>query len=425
MGKYSFSKETNGVKIVKPDGKTVTTTSKVTLTNDGVSVFIKGDNLDLPGIKPEQIDLIDGVAPASGLVALTVQLNNLLNAAIAGRVEVDNTVLVDGIGLRTEPAAESGDEDASLIALAKLNALQNEELLTMQSEISDSLITGRKASDESFSVTLASDHANLPIDLTPVSNHLGTKDDPAAESDAGSSTVISLIKRIMVTYLAPVLVYIGLGAKAKAASRSIVLATDHEDLPVIIKNKGQAVKSESVPVTIASDQGDLVDITALKAGLGSTADAIADNDLSTTSSVFGFLKLFATQARALVARAPIGQQAKADSRSVVLALDHDRLATAVPDYKARLPMKVASSFADGNAYVALQAFPCTVVQIDNYSDDDIEFTTTISGVQSAPLTILSGGSRYVSAITDASQVSFRRVDRVAIAVTIQAEGVRI
>lgn len=93
--------------------------------------------------------------------------------------------------------------------------------------------------------------------------------------------------------------------------------------------------------------------------------------------------------------------------------------TAFESYTSVTAMHLVTSAADGTAFVAFGAQPCTGLDVLNNSAADIVYKRT---GQAATITIKAGSSRLVRGITDAGQVSVRRADNSNASVTIEAEA---
>lgn len=93
--------------------------------------------------------------------------------------------------------------------------------------------------------------------------------------------------------------------------------------------------------------------------------------------------------------------------------------TAYELYSAVTIMHALTDAVDGNAWVAFGAQACTGMDIINNTDKDIEYRRGGAGLS---VKIKAGAARYVQGITNASQISVRRVDVTAGAVTVEAEA---
>lgn len=88
-------------------------------------------------------------------------------------------------------------------------------------------------------------------------------------------------------------------------------------------------------------------------------------------------------------------------------------------YSAVTIVHATTDAVDGTLWVAFGAQPCTGIDIVNNTDSDIEYRRGGAGLS---MRIKAGASRYVQGITNANQISLRRVDVTAGAVTVEAEA---
>lgn len=93
----------------------------------------------------------------------------------------------------------------------------------------------------------------------------------------------------------------------------------------------------------------------------------------------------------------------------------------VPNAKSVTIMSLTTA-ATGSTYTAFGSQACNSLDIVNTSSVAIEYRRGATG---NAMTILSGSSRLIVGITDASQIDVRRVDQSNTQITIPAEAITI
>lgn len=112
--------------------------------------------------------------------------------------------------------------------------------------------------------------------------------------------------------------------------------------------------------------------------------------------------------------------ATATAQASLLTVVQNLLAAAkMPTYSSVTIVSAATSATAGATATAFGSQACTGLDIVNNSTVDIEYQRGGAGLF---MTISAGTSRMVTGITNASQISIRRVDQAATAVTIKAEA---
>lgn len=91
----------------------------------------------------------------------------------------------------------------------------------------------------------------------------------------------------------------------------------------------------------------------------------------------------------------------------------------VPQFSTVTIVNAATPAAGGAAFTQFGALNCTGLDITNDTGVDIEYRRN-GGGNTYP--ILAGTSRLIVGIANANQVSFRRIDQAAVAVSVKAEG---
>lgn len=122
----------------------------------------------------------------------------------------------------------------------------------------------------------------------------------------------------------------------------------------------------------------------------------------------------------LVAPALPPNAATAAAQASLLTVVQNLLVAAkMPTYSSVTIVSAATSATAGATATAFGSQACTGLDIVNNSTVDIEYQRGGAGLF---MTISAGTSRMVTGITNANQISIRRVDQVATAVTIKAEA---
>lgn len=93
---------------------------------------------------------------------------------------------------------------------------------------------------------------------------------------------------------------------------------------------------------------------------------------------------------------------------------------ATPTQAAATALEIQTA-ANGTSWTTFPDLACDYLDVLNPHDVDIEYLRNGAGVS---ITINAGSSRLIPAITNASQISIRRVDQWATQLTIEAEAIR-
>ncbi len=89
------------------------------------------------------------------------------------------------------------------------------------------------------------------------------------------------------------------------------------------------------------------------------------------------------------------------------------------DFAAQATILTATTDAGGTGFVAFGDVPCTVLDLQNFTGTALEYRRRGAG---SAFQIASGGQRRIVGISNANQISIRRVDQSVTQVTAAAEA---
>lgn len=98
-----------------------------------------------------------------------------------------------------------------------------------------------------------------------------------------------------------------------------------------------------------------------------------------------------------------------------------RIASTVP-MATTVEITSVSTSAAGTAYVAFASKPCDALEIVNNSGVDVEYRRNGAG---STIVIKNQASRLITGISNANEISLRRVDLSATPVVVAAEAVTL